>query len=115
MDLVIVILIVVGIGCGVGYFLISRWEKSPEGQAKMRQYEAQKRALDEKIKCPHCDTAGFVTTADTHQKSGISGGKATGAVLTGGLSMLATGLSREQSGKTCTCSNCGMTWFVPGV
>jgi hypothetical protein len=52
---------------------------------------------------------------DTIRKEGISGGKATGAVLTGGLSILATGLSRKQAWKSLTCSNCKMHWFVASV
>ena len=43
-------------------------------------------------------------------KKGISGGKATGAVLTGGLSLLATGLSRKEMVREAYCYNCKMTW-----
>jgi hypothetical protein len=43
-------------------------------------------------------------------KRGISGGKATGAVLTGGVSMLATGLSRKEAATKATCGNCGSRW-----
>src|SRR5258708_4268591 len=35
------------------------------------------------ILCPHCQTKGQVRTKQVEQKVGISGGKATGAVLTG--------------------------------
>jgi ribosomal protein S27AE len=62
--------------------------------------------------CPHCGTTGSVTTRPATVKQGISGGKATGAVFTGGLSLLATGLSRKQHGKQLTCGNCRMSWFV---
>ena len=44
--------------------------------------------------CPHCKIQGYVTTSEVKQKNGISGAKATGALLTGGMSVLATGLSR---------------------
>ena len=44
--------------------------------------------------CPHCQATGMVHARRIRQKKGISGGKATGALLTGGWSVLATGLSR---------------------
>jgi hypothetical protein len=44
------------------------------------------------------------------RKAGISGGKATGAILTGGLSLLATGLSRKERLTEAHCDNCGSTW-----
>jgi hypothetical protein len=40
------------------------------------------------------------------RKRGIGGGKATGAVLTGGLSTLATGLSQKQWMTKAHCDNC---------
>jgi hypothetical protein len=43
-------------------------------------------------------------------KAGISGGKATGAILTGGLSLLATGLSRKHAATEANCGNCGSRW-----
>lgn len=62
--------------------------------------------------CPHCQTKGSVLVSKARRKSGLSGGKATGAVLTGGVSVLATGLSRKQSVQACQCTNCGMKWDV---
>jgi hypothetical protein len=61
--------------------------------------------------CPHCQTQGSVSTEKTKVKQGISGGKATGAVLTAGLSILATGLSRKQTATRAKCSNCGAEWL----
>jgi hypothetical protein len=61
--------------------------------------------------CPHCQTKGFVKTMRDEIKSGISGGKATGAFLTGGLSLLATGLSRKQKVTKCKCTKCGSEWL----
>ncbi len=43
-------------------------------------------------------------------KKGISGGKATGAILTGGVSLLATGLSRKEAATAATCGNCKSGW-----
>lgn len=65
-----------------------------------------------KAVCPHCQTVGSVTAREVKQKQGISGGKATGAVLTGGVSMLATGLSRKQKVTEMKCSNCKTVWHV---
>jgi hypothetical protein len=62
--------------------------------------------------CPHCQTRGKVNTQTVKVKSGVSGGKATGAVLTGGLSLLATGLSRKQQVTQASCGNCGVTWHI---
>ncbi len=63
------------------------------------------------MKCPHCDNVGKVRTKRTVQKKGVSGGKATAAVLTGGVSLLATGLSRKEPGTQAYCENCNNTWF----
>ncbi len=60
--------------------------------------------------CPHCQTRGTVRVKVVKQKKGISGAKATGAVLTGGLSVLATGLSRKEELTQAHCDNCGSTW-----
>lgn len=62
--------------------------------------------------CPHCQTQGSVRVSPTRVKRGISGGKATGAVLTGGLSLLATGLSRKEKHLRARCSNCGVDWLI---
>lgn len=63
------------------------------------------------IVCQHCQTKGFVTTKKLRQKQGISGGKATAAVLTGGVSVVATGLSRHEQVTKAECSNCGAEWI----
>ena len=60
--------------------------------------------------CPHCQTKGNVYTEQVKMKQGISGGKATGAVLTGGLSLLATGLSRKQKVTKAKCGTCQSEW-----
>jgi uncharacterized OB-fold protein len=60
--------------------------------------------------CPHCQTKGNVYTERTKMKQGISGGKATGALLTFGVSMLATGLSRKQKVTKAKCESCGSEW-----
>lgn len=65
---------------------------------------------DELIVCPHCQTRGHVTSRQVRLKRGISGGKATAALLTGGVSTLATGLSRKERSTEAKCSRCGSTW-----
>lgn len=61
--------------------------------------------------CPHCQTIGKVRTKNVTQKKGVSGGKATAALLTGGVSLLATGLSRKENSTQAHCTNCRNTWF----
>ncbi|MDO8307003.1 MAG: hypothetical protein Q7V58_01430 [Actinomycetota bacterium] len=51
-----------------------------------------------------------MSTKSVKAKKGVSGGKATGAVLTGGISILATGLSRKEKVTEAHCSNCRTTW-----
>ena len=73
--------------------------------------KAQRRAKqDAHMVCPHCQTKGKVATQQVRLKKGISGGKATGAILTGGVSLLATGLSRKEDATEAKCSNCGSVW-----
>lgn len=63
-----------------------------------------------KVICPFCHEKRCVKTLVTKAKKGVSGGKATGAILTGGISLLATGLSRKQQVTKAKCENCGSTW-----
>jgi DNA-directed RNA polymerase subunit RPC12/RpoP len=60
--------------------------------------------------CPHCQSKGLVRTKQVKRKQGISGAKATGAVLTGGLSVIGTGLSKKELVTQAHCDNCGSTW-----
>lgn len=62
------------------------------------------------IVCPHCHIKGYVHTKPVKRKTTISGGKVMGGLLTGGLSLLATGLSRKQAVTQAHCDNCGSTW-----
>jgi DNA-directed RNA polymerase subunit RPC12/RpoP len=67
--------------------------------------------LNPQVVCPHCQTKGMVKTKLVKSKKGISGGKATAAVLTGGASVLATGLSRKEKETQAHCENCNNTWI----
>jgi len=62
------------------------------------------------VMCPHCSVTGGVDVKRVKQKKGISGGKATAAVLTLGVSVLGTGLSRKEEVSQAHCNNCGVTW-----
>ena len=86
---------------------------SPEEKEK---YYENKRALasfgqsSPMMVCPHCQIKGQVRAKKITKNKGISGGKATGAVLTGGLSVLATGLSRNEDVTQAHCDECNSTW-----
>lgn len=67
-------------------------------------------SLNPALVCPHCQIKGKVHIQKIDRKSGISGGKATAAVLTGGVSLLATGLSRHEAVNEAHCTNCNTTW-----
>jgi hypothetical protein len=60
--------------------------------------------------CPHCREKGHTRTKEVKRKKGVSGAKVTGAILTFGVSMLATGLSRKEGLTQAHCDNCGATW-----
>jgi hypothetical protein len=62
------------------------------------------------IVCAHCQVRGGVRTKGIQKDCGISGKKATVAALTGGISILATGLSKEENLTQAHCDNCGSTW-----
>lgn len=55
--------------------------------------------------CPHWVENGNVHTKPVTKKAGISGGMATGALVTGGIPILATGLSRKESLTAAFCRN----------
>lgn len=79
-----------------------------QGDWKASEAERQRA----QIVCPRCQMAGHVTVSATSKKRGVSGGKATGALLTGGASLLLVGLSRKEYVQLLACSNCGMTTEV---
>jgi DNA-directed RNA polymerase subunit RPC12/RpoP len=63
------------------------------------------------IVCPQCGQEGYVMTKSVTKKKGLSGGKTTAAVLTGGVSMLFTGLSRKETSTQAKCTYCNSTWY----
>ena len=72
--------------------------------------EKEREELNKAMICPHCQEKGMVRTSPITQKKGVSGGKATAAIFTGGVSLLATGLSRKEAVTQAHCDNCGSTW-----
>ena len=66
--------------------------------------------LNPAMVCPHCAATGAVYTKLVTQKIGISGGKATAALLTGGASLLVAGLSRKAKITEAHCTECNNTW-----
>jgi ABC-type nickel/cobalt efflux system permease component RcnA len=68
--------------------------------------------LKPEIICPHCQVKGYVHTKSVNRKKGVSGGKATGAILTLGWSLLATGLSRKERVTEAWCGNCKAEWTL---
>jgi hypothetical protein len=61
--------------------------------------------------CPHCGEKGKVHAKKIKRRTGISGGKAVGAIATGGLSLLATGISRKEPATQAYCGNCRSNWM----
>ena len=62
------------------------------------------------MKCPHCGKIGFINTKKVDFTKGISGGKAVAGLLTGGLSILAVGISRQEEKTEAHCQVCKNTW-----
>lgn len=91
-------------------FAFAIWSSTSSPSAIAKRAERARQQAE--LVCPHCQTKGSVTSTVVTRKKGISGGKATGAVMTGGASMLATGLSRKEPARRMSCSNCGTSWDV---
>lgn len=86
-------------------------EKEPSGFSKF-MHELTYGARKPKMSCPHCQTVGNVRVKNRRQTAGVSGGKVAGALLTGGLSILATGLSRKETVTLAYCDNCTVQWHL---
>lgn len=67
--------------------------------------------LNPHIICAHCQWSNCVRVKPIRKSVGISGGKATAALITGGLSVLATGLSRRETMTQCSCDVCKSVWI----
>lgn len=103
-------MVVVGVLFFLALVAFAVWSSTASPAAKAKQVELQRQQSE--IVCPHCQTKGQVTARVGTAKRGVSGGKATGALLTGGTSLFATGLSRKQVVTQMFCGNCGTSWVV---
>jgi len=106
------------VGCSLGIILNDRSLRSLTPEQQETRQRASEEALAERLYgplnaamiCPHCQTKGSVRKRSTSRKRGISGAKATVALLTGGISMLATGLSGSETVTQAHCTCCDCTW-----
>ena len=106
MEWALVIVVIIGLICFIGSCNKRSNTTTQTAQIKLKQQQNIARNMI----CPHCQTRGSVTTQQVKRKSGIHGGKATAAILTCGVSMLGTGLSRKQQVTEAHCSKCGANW-----
>lgn len=81
------------------------------GAEEMQSQHSKYGPINDVMTCPHCKQTGSIRTKEAMNKKGLSGAKATGAVLTGGLSILATGLSRKEKSTQAHCDHCNNTWL----
>jgi hypothetical protein len=89
------------------YYGAQRAERhAHEENATTKQYGY----INAQIVCPHCQQSGAVRTTQVSLKQGISGAKATGAILTGGASLLVTGLSQKVGATQAHCDTCHSNW-----
>jgi len=91
----------------LGIFLLKRRERMMTPEQRAAEMWG---GLNSVLICPHCQAGGNVRTKSVVQKKGVSGAKATGALLTGGVSLLATGLSRKEGATQAHCDRCNSTW-----
>ena len=98
----IVFIFIVAIVLGV----IQGFNMSPEEALKSKYGP-----INPNMACPHCNTTGKIRTKPITQKKGVSGGKATAAVFTAGISLLATGLSRKENNTQAHCVHCSNTCY----
>lgn len=68
--------------------------------------------LNPHVVCPHCKNRECVRTKRVKRDKGVSGGKAGLAVLTGGWSVIGTGLSNKEEATKALCQTCGVEWFM---
>lgn len=67
--------------------------------------------INPELICPHCQTKGLVRNKYIKSDQGISGDKATAAVLTGGATVLFTGLKNETIKTQAYCEKCRSIWY----
>lgn len=101
--------VVIGFGlCFVA--LVGIWAICNPEEAKALREAEQFGPLNPHVVCSQCNTTGKCRVKPIDKKVGVSGGKATAAILTGGVSLLATGLSRKEKVSQVTCGHCKCSW-----
>ncbi len=91
----------------VTFFRDAREEALAEEKFKEKGFVEFKNT---ELVCPYCQRRGDVFIQYLRLKNGISGGKVLGGLLTGGVSLLATGISRKDVFKQFHCDNCDQYW-----
>jgi len=81
-------------------------------QSLKQSYLVVNPGTHKRLNCPHCQGVGTVTIARVTKKKGVSTSKATAAILTGGISLIGTGLAKKGEVSQLTCSACGISWEV---
>jgi hypothetical protein len=76
-------------------------------RARVRE---EMKVVNPEIICPHCHVKGQVNTRTVKKNDGVSGGKVVGGLLTGGVSLLGTGLSQKKHVTRAYCHNCKQSW-----
>jgi hypothetical protein len=107
--LVLVVVVAIVVGTIIYYYRMPYDElarRFPDSEEDERVYGRN----NPELICPHCQTKGLVRTKEIDKKVGISGAKATAAILTAGISVVATGLSRKDKLTKAYCARCKSTW-----
>jgi hypothetical protein len=124
---IIFVLVIIGVVALIIAKIIKNAKMTPEQRQKEKDDLAQKQRNEQaslerqkrietyglmspEMICPHCQTKGQISTKPVKRKKGVSGAKVTGALLTLGVSVLATGLSRKEGLTQAHCGNCNSTW-----
>jgi hypothetical protein len=108
----LILLVVLGVVAGVIAAMAEHAKMSQMSGKERKEYVLSEQwgKINPAMVCPHCLEKGSVRTKPVIVKKGISGDKAAAAVVTGGLSILATGLSRKEQRTQARCDNCENTW-----
>lgn len=104
---------------GVGYELAAQEIRAiaasyPQAAALAKELGQRRRPgrSSRAMICPHCHVKGTVRIRNTRRNMGVHGGKLSAALLTGGASILVTGLSRKENAVKARCIRCGEQWFL---
>jgi hypothetical protein len=87
-------------------------QQETKGTMRDLSRDLSRGTINAEMVCPHCQVRGQVRTRSKAMKKGISGGKATAAIFTAGISLLATGLASKSRVVQANCGNCHMVWTI---